>query len=197
MALRLIDAEGVDALTMRKLAAALDANPMSLYHHVPNKEALLHGVATLAAAEFRTTAEDLPWRDRLRRLATDFRTLAHRHPNLMAYSSRQPDFIHPEDPFWVGLTEALEAARVPPRDLPQVRALLCAVFNGLLLAELNGALERWVSLPPTPTALDEDLPAAPGTDMGHLFHLAVDAAITSVAQHFTPIPADPEDGDAR
>ncbi|NBM18647.1 DNA primase, partial [Streptomyces sp. GC420] len=40
-ALRLIDADGVEALTMRKLATALDANPMSLYHHVPNKDALL------------------------------------------------------------------------------------------------------------------------------------------------------------
>ena len=34
MALQLIDADGVEALTMRKLATALDANPMSLYHHV-------------------------------------------------------------------------------------------------------------------------------------------------------------------
>ena len=37
-ALRLIDADGVEALTMRKLATAVDANPMSLYHHVPNKD---------------------------------------------------------------------------------------------------------------------------------------------------------------
>ncbi|MEN1891299.1 TetR/AcrR family transcriptional regulator [Streptomyces mirabilis] len=97
-ALRLIDADGVEALTMRKLAAALDANPMSLYHHVPNKEALLRGVARMVGARFRTvTLEDAPWQERMRLLATDFRTLAHRHPNLMAYSFSQPDFIQPED----------------------------------------------------------------------------------------------------
>ncbi|MER6470838.1 TetR/AcrR family transcriptional regulator [Streptomyces collinus] len=104
-ALKLIDAEGADTLTMRKLATALDANPMSLYHHVPNKEAVLRGVAAMVGAEFRTvTRKDLPWQERIRRLAEDFRTLAHRHPKLMAYSFGQPDFVQPEDPFWNVLT---------------------------------------------------------------------------------------------
>lgn len=52
MALQLIDADGVEALTMRKLAAALDANPMSLYHHVPNKDAVLRGVAHRVGSQF-------------------------------------------------------------------------------------------------------------------------------------------------
>lgn len=62
-ALRLIDADGVEALTMRKLATALDANPMSLYHHVPNKEAVLRGVTRTVGAQFRTvTLENAPGR---------------------------------------------------------------------------------------------------------------------------------------
>jgi AcrR family transcriptional regulator len=82
-ALRLIDAEGVEALSMRKLAAELGANPMSLYHHVPNKAALLHGVAGVVGAQFHTVAEeDLSWQERIRQLTSDFRALAHRHPNL-------------------------------------------------------------------------------------------------------------------
>ncbi|MFC7587091.1 TetR/AcrR family transcriptional regulator [Nonomuraea antimicrobica] len=48
-ALRLVDEGGIEGLSMRKLAAELDVNPMSLYHHVESKEALLglicHGAA--------------------------------------------------------------------------------------------------------------------------------------------------------
>ena len=43
-ALAMIDGGGVEALSMRKLASALGVDPMSIYHHVPNKQALLQGV---------------------------------------------------------------------------------------------------------------------------------------------------------
>ncbi|MGW1624951.1 TetR/AcrR family transcriptional regulator [Streptomyces sp. NPDC002172] len=128
-ALRLIDADGVEALTMRKLATELDANPMSLYHHVPNKEAVLRGVTRTVGAQFRTvTLQDAPWQERIRLLATDFRALAHRHPELMAYSfSHQPDFILPDDPFWTALTAIVAAAGVPEAEVPEAAALVVAV----------------------------------------------------------------------
>src|SRR5690242_7064299 len=50
-ALQLVDDEGIDALTMRRLAATLGVNPMSLYHHLPNKAAVLAGLAELVFAE--------------------------------------------------------------------------------------------------------------------------------------------------
>ncbi|MGW2825887.1 TetR/AcrR family transcriptional regulator [Streptomyces sp. NPDC001443] len=176
-ALQLIDADGVEALTMRKLATELDANPMSLYHHVPNKDALLRGVARMVGAQFRTvTLQDAPWQERMRLLATDFRTLAHRHPKLMTYSfSHQADFIQPEDPFWVALAAILEAAAVPRSELPQVAALVCAVITGVLTAELNGALHQWSSLKP-PAVGDDGLPR-PDHDENRVFRLALDTII--------------------
>ena len=50
-AVALADAHGVEALTMRRLAEELGVEAMSLYHHVPNKEALLDGVVDLVFAE--------------------------------------------------------------------------------------------------------------------------------------------------
>ncbi|MFG1689106.1 TetR family transcriptional regulator [Nonomuraea sp. NPDC049269] len=47
----LADAEGVKALTMRRLAADLDVEAMSLYYHLPGKEALLDGVVETVVAE--------------------------------------------------------------------------------------------------------------------------------------------------
>ena len=176
-ALRLIDADGVEALTMRKLATALDANPMSLYYHVPNKDAVLRGVARMVGAQFRTvTLEDAPWQERIRLLATDFRTLARSHPRFMGYSfSLQSDFIRPDDPFWTELTAILDAAGVPHSELSHFTALVGFAINGVLTAELTGALHRWSSL--KPPSVGEDGLTPPGRDENRVFHLALDTII--------------------
>ncbi|WP_308311056.1 helix-turn-helix domain-containing protein [Streptomyces sp. GbtcB6] len=185
-ALRLIDEDGVEALTMRKLATELDANPMSLYHHVPNKEAVLRGVTRMVGAQFRTvTLQDAPWQERVRLLATDFRTLAHRHPELMAYSfSHQSDFIQPDDPFWTALTAIVAAAGVPESEVSEAAALVVAVVVGVLAAELNGSLQQWASLkPPGPVAGEDESteadPAGPVQD--RRFRLVMDTLIAGLA----------------
>ncbi|WP_317440888.1 TetR/AcrR family transcriptional regulator [Streptomyces collinus] len=182
-ALRLIDEDGVEALTMRKLATELDANPMSLYHHVPNKEAVLRGVTRMVGAQFRTvTLENAPWQERIRLLATDFRNLAHRHPELMAYSfSHQPDFIQPDDPFWTALTAIVEAAGVPQSEVSEIAALMVAVVIGVLGAELNGSLQQWASLKPPAADADEVTDAGRSRpDQDHMFRLVIDTLITGL-----------------
>ncbi|MBW8795430.1 MAG: TetR family transcriptional regulator [Streptomyces sp.] len=184
-ALKIIDEDGVEALTMRKLATQLDANPMSLYHHVPNKEAVLRGVARTVGAQFRTvTLQDAPWQERIRLLATDFRTLAHRHPELMAYSfSHQPDFIQPDDPFWTTLTAIVAAAGVPQPEVPETAALMIAVVIGVLSAELNGSLQLWASLKPPGAAADADEVTdadKADLDQDHMFRLVIDTLITGL-----------------
>ncbi|MFD9319127.1 TetR/AcrR family transcriptional regulator [Streptomyces sp. NPDC060053] len=179
-ALRLIDEDGVEALTMRKLATVLDANPMSLYHHVPNKEAVLRGVARMVGAQFRTvTLQDAPWQERVRLLATDFRTLAHRHPKLMAYSFSQPDFIQPDDPFWTALTAIVAAAGVSQSGVSEIAALMVAVVVGVLGAELNGSLQQWASLefPGAAAGADEATDADRASDQDHMFRLVIDTLI--------------------
>src|ERR671930_489574 len=46
-ALELVDSEGLPALSMRKLGVALGVEAMAIYYHVPNKAALLEGIAEL------------------------------------------------------------------------------------------------------------------------------------------------------
>jgi AcrR family transcriptional regulator len=53
------DREGLDALTMRRLAQELDVEAMSLYHHVANKEAVLDGVVEVVLDEILATVDDL------------------------------------------------------------------------------------------------------------------------------------------
>ncbi|WP_262006302.1 TetR/AcrR family transcriptional regulator C-terminal domain-containing protein [Streptomyces sp. FIT100] len=80
-ALAIIDEEGVDALSMRRIAARLGVQAMSLYNHVRSKADILDGVT-----EFITTEMRMPrrmtggWEDGIRSIAYAFRQASLRHP---------------------------------------------------------------------------------------------------------------------
>jgi AcrR family transcriptional regulator len=81
-ALRLMDADGLDALTMRRLAAELHVEAMSLYYHVPGKAALLEGLAETVLGEIRLPrADGGDPAQATRSLARAFRANALAHPN--------------------------------------------------------------------------------------------------------------------
>jgi AcrR family transcriptional regulator len=86
-AVALADAEGIQALTMRRLAADLGVEAMSLYYHVPGKEALLDGLVDYVLGEIDTavsrldpTGTDTDWRPRLRQRFLAAREVMLRHP---------------------------------------------------------------------------------------------------------------------
>ncbi len=81
-ALDLIDREGLDALSMRRLGQELGVEAMSLYHHVPNKAALLGDLVEGLLAEIAIPDEESDvWTERARALARSYRRLAHDHPH--------------------------------------------------------------------------------------------------------------------
>ena len=82
-ALELIDRDGADALSMRRLGAALDRDPMILYRHAPGKAALLDGVVETVLAQLRVDPADPDWAAQLRAVARDYRALALAHPNVV------------------------------------------------------------------------------------------------------------------
>ncbi len=89
-ALRLVDAEGLDALTMRRLAAELGVATMSLYGHVPTKEDVLLGVVNLVTGEIELPDPETPPWEALRIVTREFRRVALGHPNLVPLIVRQP-----------------------------------------------------------------------------------------------------------
>ncbi len=81
-AVEVLDAEGLEGLTMRKLAHRLGAGAMSLYWYVGNKDAVLD-LALDAALDYRgplPKAEPSDWRAEIVDLLTDWRTCMLRHP---------------------------------------------------------------------------------------------------------------------
>lgn len=89
-ALRLIDDEGLDGLSMRKLAQRLGAAPMSLYTHVADRQALLEAVTQLLLAEIEAPEDDLGWRQTIRVIMRSIRAAGLRHPNAAPLLSRFP-----------------------------------------------------------------------------------------------------------
>ena len=89
-ALEIIDADGADALSMRRLARALDRDPMILYRHAPNKAALLDGVAEIVLAQLKVDPSDPDWAGQLRAVARDYRRLALAHPHVVPLLVTRP-----------------------------------------------------------------------------------------------------------
>jgi AcrR family transcriptional regulator len=90
-ALDLIDRDGVDALSMRRLAADLGVEAMSLYHWVPSKDALLDGVVEELAAEYPSPGLGAgSWRDQLARYLHELRAVLLRHPNAVGLVASRP-----------------------------------------------------------------------------------------------------------
>ncbi|MFF4791319.1 TetR/AcrR family transcriptional regulator [Streptomyces sp. NPDC001276] len=79
---RLLDAEGLARFSMRRLAAELNVTAMSVYWYVDTKDDLLELALDAAFGELRLPEpdEETDWRDQLRRLATEYRSLLVRHP---------------------------------------------------------------------------------------------------------------------
>ncbi|PWC03463.1 TetR/AcrR family transcriptional regulator C-terminal domain-containing protein [Agromyces badenianii] len=86
-AVELADTAGIDALTIRRIAERLGVEPMSLYYHVRNKEAILDGAVELVFTEveqasggFAVPETDAAWKSSLRTRILAARTVMLRHP---------------------------------------------------------------------------------------------------------------------
>ncbi|MFJ1733844.1 TetR/AcrR family transcriptional regulator [Streptomyces sp. NPDC088254] len=79
--LEILDRDGLDALTMRSVAKALDTGPASLYVYVANRDDLMAAMLDEALASV-AAAEEGTWRERLRALATAAIAAMSRHEGL-------------------------------------------------------------------------------------------------------------------
>ncbi len=83
-AIALLDDEGDEALTMRRLAERLGVVPMAIYRHVANKDDLIDGVLDLAVSQVQLPSSRLGWRAGLRELGRSVRRTMLLHPGLVA-----------------------------------------------------------------------------------------------------------------
>jgi AcrR family transcriptional regulator len=79
-AIELADANGIEALTMRKLGEVLGVEAMSLYNHVVNKSDLLNGMVDAVFAEIELPSHSDYWKLAIRKRSISFRDMLSRHP---------------------------------------------------------------------------------------------------------------------
>jgi AcrR family transcriptional regulator len=99
VALRIIDAEGLDALSIRRLGDELNVRGISLYHHFKSKEHILVGACELALAGVRTpNSSNIDWREWLIGNCAEYWRALRAHPNLIPLLMRR-------HPLRIGLAE--------------------------------------------------------------------------------------------
>ncbi len=89
-AIKVADAEGSEAISMRRIARELNAGTMSLYWHVASKEQLLDLMLDAVEGEQSPTALTGDWRADLRANAVDMRAVLHHHQWLMDFIGGRP-----------------------------------------------------------------------------------------------------------
>ncbi|MDQ4081356.1 MAG: TetR family transcriptional regulator [Actinomycetota bacterium] len=89
-ALRLIDRDGLEAFTMRRLGRELGVEAMALYHYFSSKEALLDEVVERVVAEMEPPlGEAMSWEEVFRQVLHSYRGLAHAHPHVFPLLGRR------------------------------------------------------------------------------------------------------------
>jgi AcrR family transcriptional regulator len=166
-AMRLMDTEGLEAVTMRRIGRELGVEAMSLYNHVTDKEDILGGVieAVMAEYEFPPASDD--WRETARRAARSWRTLLKGHPNVITLMSEQRkpttaiESLRPMD-FALGI---LASRGLGPEETVRAFRALGGFIQGFVLAEIANMFGG-----DPPAAMHEELAAEIPADL--LPHLA-------------------------
>jgi TetR/AcrR family transcriptional regulator, tetracycline repressor protein len=94
-ALKIVDAHGLERLTMRRLGAALGVDPMAVYGHVSDKAALFDGLVELVLAEVQLPALTGAWAEDLRAVARAARTTFLAHPHVVPLLGTRPPITQP------------------------------------------------------------------------------------------------------
>jgi AcrR family transcriptional regulator len=125
-AIRLIEAEGEAAASMRRISAELGVAAMSLYNHLPNKAALLDAIGEYVRAQILLpTDPDLDWEQRARVLVRAFRDVVEQYPRCIELMmARAPSSLVGLEPLEYALDMAEQAGFTGRDALRVVRAFV-------------------------------------------------------------------------
>lgn len=143
-AVALVARDGLDRFGVRRLADDLGVDPMSIYHHIKGKAALLDAISEAVIAEMETGAEEVPddWEQVARRTAHDYRRMAYRHPRVFPLLATRPQTSPVALAALERLVSAMRQAGLPDQVAADAPMALFGFLNGYLLAVLSGSSGR-------------------------------------------------------
>ena len=135
-ALALADAEGIEALSMRRLAKELGVEAMSLYNHVANKDEILDGIIDLVASEFELPPGTGDWKAAMRRHSISSRDVLLRHRwSTPLWMRRAGGSARMRNGDW--MLRTLREAGFPPELIYHAFHILESYVLGYTLQQLN------------------------------------------------------------
>ena len=197
VALVIADDEGLDAVTMRRLARELGVEAASLYHHVQGKTQILDGLVEVVATEIEPPMPSTDWRTAITQRAHHTRACLRRHPwavSLMA-SRTSPG------PATLGLLETgircFREGGFSVRQAAHAISVVDSYVHGFVLQEVNLPFRDETELAAMTGAIMETFPASefpylfemtvqyvlqPGYDYGNEFDSGLKFVLDGVAQ---------------
>ncbi|MFE2429174.1 TetR/AcrR family transcriptional regulator [Streptomyces sp. NPDC059373] len=163
-AVAIADESGLNAVSMRAVAARVGVTPMALYPHIGSKDALLDGMigwllTPLPQDAAWASAPD--WRERLRILANAARSMTQRHPWAAVLLFSRPGITPAAVRTIDGIYAALLQAGVPPREVPRLERMVSTFIIGFAASEAGGRFSPGTLAPRARRGQlpDGDLPA--------------------------------------
>ncbi len=150
-ALALIDEEGLEALSTRKLGARLGVEAMALYHHFANKKELLDEVSAHLLSAIRLPPETGGWRSWIGQVARAYRALGHAHPNAFPLLAARRFNAPAAFDFMEANLRVLTAAGFPLRDAARMTRIVGTFVNGVVQAEIATASALQSASPAMPS----------------------------------------------
>ncbi|MGW0658420.1 TetR/AcrR family transcriptional regulator [Streptodolium elevatio] len=137
-AVALVDRDGLDRFGMRRLADDLGVDPMSIYHHIKGKAALLDAICEAVVAEVELGRAPLDWEQVARQTAYSYRQMAYRHPRVFPLLVTRPQRSPVALAVLERLVAAMRRAGLPDRVTADAPVTLFGFLNGYLTAALSG-----------------------------------------------------------
>jgi AcrR family transcriptional regulator len=150
-AFEVIEREGLDGFSTRKLAQALGCEAMSIYHHFPSKAHLFEALVDRVIGSLKPPPEDLPWRERMRISMEDFRAAGRKYPAfarfLITYRMNSPTCLA-----WLDRTIALVSDGFDEEQGARLFRVIGYFLAGAILDETAG----YATGPSAITTVSED-----------------------------------------
>ncbi len=170
-ALMVADDEGIDAVTMRRLARELGVEAASLYHHVRGKEEILDGLVDHVSAEIELPSAAEGWRPAIRRRSRNTRAVLRRHPWAVALLASRTT----PGPATLRLVEAgircFREAGFSVEDAAHAISAVDSYVHGFVLQEVNLPFRDEAELATITAAIMEQFPSA---EFPYLFEMTVE-----------------------
>jgi AcrR family transcriptional regulator len=141
-ALRVIDAEGLQALNMRRLGAELGVRAMALYRHLPNKQAILDGVVAHVLGSIGDLPPGLGAREAARWFFTSFRRALAAHPNALPLAASTALRSGEARERAEQVIRAMEAGGLSPADALETYHILESFTLGFAWVEVAGFIDE-------------------------------------------------------